>query len=69
MSTRDPFPGVKCGPGLTLTTHPHLVLRSRMSRSYNSPPPYCLHAIAGLLFFTLHNSAMQHLFGCLVCLM
>jgi len=32
-------PGVKHGRGMTLTTHPHLVLRSRMSRSYTSSPP------------------------------
>jgi hypothetical protein len=33
--------GVKHGWGMTLTTHPHLVPRSRMSRSYtfSSPPP------------------------------
>jgi hypothetical protein len=32
-------PGVKRGRGVTLTTHPHLVPRSRMSRTYTSPPP------------------------------
>jgi hypothetical protein len=32
-------PGVKRGRGVTLTTHPYLVLRSRMSRSYTSSPP------------------------------
>jgi hypothetical protein len=32
-------PGVKRGSGVTLTTHPHLVPRSRMSRSYTSSPP------------------------------
>jgi hypothetical protein len=31
-------PGVKRGRGVTLTTHPHLVPRSRMSRSYTSSP-------------------------------
>jgi hypothetical protein len=34
-------PGVKRGRGVTLTTHPHLVLRSRMSRSYTSFSPAC----------------------------
>jgi hypothetical protein len=29
-------PGVKCGRGVTLTSHPHLV--SRTSRSYTSSP-------------------------------
>jgi hypothetical protein len=31
--------GGKARPGVTLTTHPHLVQRSRMSRSYISSPP------------------------------
>jgi hypothetical protein len=50
MGTGGPFPGAKRGRGVTLTTHPHLVPRSRMSRSYNllSPqvPPW---RVAGLL--------------------
>jgi hypothetical protein len=32
-------PGVKRGRDVTLTTHPHLVPRSRRSRSYTSSPP------------------------------
>jgi hypothetical protein len=32
-------PGLKRGRGVTLTTPPHLVPRSRMSRSYTSTPP------------------------------
>jgi hypothetical protein len=32
-------PGLNYGQGVTLTTHPHLVSRSRMSRSYTSSPP------------------------------
>jgi hypothetical protein len=32
-------PGVKHGIGVTLTTHPFLVLRSKTSRSYASSPP------------------------------
>jgi hypothetical protein len=39
MGTGGPFPGAKRGWGVTLTTHPHLVPRSRMSRSYTSSPP------------------------------
>jgi hypothetical protein len=39
MGTGGPFPGVKRGRGVTLTTHSHLVLRSRMSRSCTSSPP------------------------------
>jgi hypothetical protein len=34
MGTGGLFPGVKRGRGVTLTAHPHLVPRSRMSRSY-----------------------------------
>jgi hypothetical protein len=30
--------GLKCGRGVTLTTHLHAMPRSRMSRSYTSPP-------------------------------
>jgi hypothetical protein len=32
------FPGLKRGRGVTLTIHPNVVPRSRMSRSYVSPP-------------------------------
>jgi hypothetical protein len=45
MGTRSPFPGVKRGRGVTLTTHPHLVPRLRMSRSYTFSPPMCLHGM------------------------
>jgi hypothetical protein len=38
MGTGGPFAGAKPRPGVTLTTHPHLVPRSRMSRSYTSSP-------------------------------
>jgi hypothetical protein len=38
-------PGVKSGRGMTLTTRPHLVPRLRMSRSYISSPPMCLHGV------------------------
>jgi hypothetical protein len=38
-------PGVKRGRGLTLTTHPHLVPRSWMSRSYTSSPPKRHHGV------------------------
>jgi hypothetical protein len=51
MGTGGPFLGVKRGRGVTLTTHPHLVPRSRMSRSYTSSrpqaPPW---RVAGLLY-------------------
>jgi hypothetical protein len=52
MGTGGPFPGAKCGWGVTLTTHPHLVPRSRMSRSCTSSPPSATMACSGtaLLF-------------------
>jgi hypothetical protein len=40
-------PGVKRGRGVTLTTHHHLVPRSRMSRSYISSPPSATMACSG----------------------
>jgi hypothetical protein len=39
------------GRGVTLTTHSHLVPRSRMSRSYTSSPPQAPPwRVAGLLY-------------------
>jgi hypothetical protein len=56
--------GVKGGRGVTLTTHTHLVLRSRMSRSYTSSPPQAPPwRVAGRHFLatlqSLHNVARQ----------
>jgi hypothetical protein len=48
-------PGVKRDRGMTLTTHPHLVPRSRMSRSISSPP-WHLRAAEGQLIWTTLNS-------------
>jgi hypothetical protein len=45
MGTGGTFPGVKSGRGVMLTTHPHLVPRSRMSRSYTSSPPKRHHDV------------------------
>jgi hypothetical protein len=56
MGTGVLSPGVKCGRGVTLTTHPHLVPRLRMSRSYTSSSP-CAASMAcsgtALLFLLL----------------
>jgi hypothetical protein len=38
-------PGIKGSRGVTLTTHLHLVPRSRMSRSYTSSPLRRLHGV------------------------
>jgi hypothetical protein len=63
MGTGGPFPGAKRDRGVTLTTHPHLLSRSRMSRSYNSAPLplapawHLWDSFAFALFtFTLHTT-------------
>jgi hypothetical protein len=45
MGTGGPFPAAKHGRGVTLTTHPYLLPRSWMSRSYTSSPPKRLHGV------------------------
>jgi hypothetical protein len=45
MGTGGPFPGAKRGWGVTLTTQPHLVPRSRMSRSYTYSHPKRHHSV------------------------
>jgi hypothetical protein len=45
MGSGGPFPGVKRGRGVILTTHPHLVPRSWMNRSYTSSLPKRLHGV------------------------
>jgi hypothetical protein len=53
MGTGGLFPGLNRCRGVTLTTHPRLVSRLRMSRSYTaSSPPWRLHYLAGQLYFT-----------------
>jgi hypothetical protein len=51
MGTGGPFDGVKRGRGVKLTTHPHLVPKSRNSRSYISFPLGVCMAVAGQLYF------------------
>jgi hypothetical protein len=43
MDTTGPLPGGKAWPGRDADHSPHLVSRSRMSRSYTSSPPKRLH--------------------------
>jgi hypothetical protein len=50
VGTGGPFPGVNRCRGVTLTTHPHLVPRSRMSRSYTPLPPISTRACSGTVF-------------------
>jgi hypothetical protein len=45
------FPEVKRDQGVTLTAHPHLGPRSRMSRSYTSSPLVAYVVVAGQLYF------------------
>jgi hypothetical protein len=51
------FPGAKRGRGVTLTIHPDLVPRSRMSRSYISSDPSATMACSGtaLLYITVDD--------------
>jgi hypothetical protein len=44
-------PGLKRDRGMTLTTHPHLVPRSRMSRSYTSSSPSTSVTCSGTAFY------------------
>jgi len=50
MGTGGPFPGIKRGRGVTLTTHLHLVPRIRMGRIYTSFPSWRLHGGSGTAF-------------------
>jgi hypothetical protein len=50
MGTGGPFPGAKRGRGVTLTTHPHLVPRSRMCRSHTTLPPSACMTCSGTAF-------------------
>jgi hypothetical protein len=52
MGTGGPFPAVKRGRGVTLTTHPHLMPRPRMSRSCSRSPSEPPWRAVGLLHFT-----------------
>jgi hypothetical protein len=56
MGIGGPFPGVKRGRGVTLTTHPHLMPRPWKSRSYTFSP-HC--ASIGLLWNCFYNSHPQ----------
>jgi hypothetical protein len=51
MGTGGSFPGVKRGRSVTLTTHPHLLPRSRMIRSHIVSPCCRLRGVAGQLYF------------------
>jgi hypothetical protein len=65
-------PEVKRGRGVTLTTHPHLVPRLSMIRSYTSSPPPCVSmACSGtaLRIFNIRKCSrvrVQELLDCVV---
>jgi hypothetical protein len=50
-------PGLKSGLGVTLTTHPHLVTRLRMNRSYTPLPPSAYRRVVGQLALALRRTA------------
>jgi hypothetical protein len=54
MGTVGPFPGGNARLGVTLTTHPHLVPRWRMSRIYTSSPPSASMAFSGTTLLLLY---------------
>jgi hypothetical protein len=49
--------GGKERPGRDADHSPHLVPRTRMSRSYISSPAWHLRGVAGQFYFTLHNTS------------
>jgi hypothetical protein len=55
MGTGGPFPGIKRGVGVTLTTHPHLVPGSIMSSSSTTLPFGACTAVAGQLYFYFYT--------------
>jgi hypothetical protein len=52
VSARGPFPEVRRSRSVTLTTQPHLVSRSRMSRSCIRSSPWHLHGGSGSAFLS-----------------
>jgi hypothetical protein len=62
MGNGCPLPTLKRGRGVTLTTHSHLLLRSRMSRSYTSLPLGACMTVEGHLY---RQYFMIHSFSCM----
>jgi hypothetical protein len=55
MSAGGPFPADKERPRRDADHSPHLVPRSRISRSYTFSYPWCLYGVAGQLYFFIRN--------------
>jgi hypothetical protein len=53
VGTGGPFPGVKRGRGAMLTTHLHVVPRSRIIRTYTPVSLGACMAVSGQIFFFL----------------
>jgi hypothetical protein len=55
-----PFSGVQRDPGRDANHSPHLVPKSRVSKSYISFPPWCLHGMYGkALHFTFYVTLLH----------
>jgi hypothetical protein len=61
MGNGGPFPGAKRGWSVTLTTHPYLLPRSRLSRSYTSSPPRAAMACSGAALLLLSYNTVSAL--------
>jgi hypothetical protein len=57
---RGPLPDLKCGRVVTLTTRPHLVSRSSMTRSYTPLPPGACTAVAAQVYFLLQEFRLNN---------
>jgi hypothetical protein len=63
MGTGGPIPGVKCGRGATLTTHPSLVSTSNISSSYIFSHLGVCVEVARQLYFLLRRKHAKSEFG------
>jgi hypothetical protein len=61
-----PFLEVKCDHGVMLTTHPYVVLKSAVSRSYTISPPGACMAVAGQLY--IFTSLIVFIYSHVYCL-
>jgi hypothetical protein len=59
--TGGSFLGIKRGRGVRLTTHPHLLLKSRKNRSYISSPLGAFMGVIGQFYFYLTWCSDTHL--------
>jgi hypothetical protein len=64
MGTGGPFPMAKRGRGVMLTTHPHLVPTSRMSRNYTFPPRAFVACSGRALAFFIVSFLVFQLISC-----